>query len=138
MTAKNGKHVTVQDFVKERLEEARERLNGFETEAEDAIKSLVAKGKEQRKEIEQLIEKLNGKELLALETRTVKQLGKKANQATHEVKKRFEEMQARVLQATGVASSTQVKEINREISRLGKKLDALIGKKAGNRSDVRA
>jgi hypothetical protein len=138
MASKSGKQVTVQQFMKERLEEARERLNGFETEAEDAIKNLVAKGKEQRKELEQLIEKLNGKELLALETRTVKQLGKKANQATHEVKKRFEEMQAKVLQATGVASSTQVKEINREISRLGKKLDALISKKGAQRSDVRA
>jgi len=138
MTPKNGKHVTVQDFVKERLEEARERLTGFENEAEDALKTLVAKGKEQRKELEQLIEKLNGKELLAFEKSTVKQLGKKANQATNEVKKRFEEMQARVLQATGVASSSQVKEINKEISRLGKKLDALIGKKSGSRTDVRA
>ncbi len=137
MTAKNGKQVKLQDYVRERLEEARERLSGFESEAEDVLKTLVERGKEQRKEIEALLEKLNGRELRAIETRAVKQIGKRATQASTEVKKRFEELQARVLGATGVASSSQVREINREITRLGKKLDALIGKRGSGRTDAR-
>ncbi|MHB8876084.1 MAG: hypothetical protein ACYC8T_20530 [Myxococcaceae bacterium] len=137
MTAKNGKQVKLQDFVMERLEEARERITGFENEAEEVLKGLAAKGKEQRKELEKIIEKLNGRELRAMETRAVKQLGKSATRASTEVKKRFEDLQAKVLEATGVASSSQVKEINKELSKLGKKLDSLLGKKP-SRSDVRA
>jgi hypothetical protein len=129
MTAKSGNPVRLQDFVKERLEEAKDRLASFEQEAEAVLKSLVAKGKEQRKEIEGLIEKLNARDLRAIETRAVKQLGKRASQATVEVRKRLEDLQSRVLYATGVASASQVKEINRELSRLGKKLDALLGNK---------
>lgn len=140
MTPRNGKPVEqkLQQFVMERLEEAKERLAGFEEEAEGVLKTLVTRGKEQRKELEALIEKLNTRELRAIETRAVKQLGKRATQATTQVRKRFDHLQARVLEATGVASSTQVREINRELSRLGKKLDALIGKKAAPRTDVRA
>ena len=44
MAAKNGKG-SVQHFLKEQLGEAQKRLNTIETEAEKALKGLIAKGK---------------------------------------------------------------------------------------------
>ena len=38
----------------------------------------------------------------------------------------------------GVASQSQVQQINRELSRLGKKLDQLVGKKPVAKSEPRA
>ena len=40
-----------------------------------------------------------------------------------ELRKRLDGLQTKVVEAVGVASQSQVKEINRELSRLSKKLD---------------
>jgi hypothetical protein len=139
MAAKNGNgKVKLQDFVKNQLEEAKNRFTAFEEEAEGAFKQLVAKGKAQRnlvqKDLEGLMDKLNAGELF--DSKKVKQLSKRANQAGTEVKKRLDGIQAKVVEATGVATRSQVKEINRELTKLSKKLDALISK--APRPDARA
>ncbi|MBI3185070.1 MAG: hypothetical protein HYZ28_23285 [Myxococcales bacterium] len=125
---KNGKGHSLQQFVKGQLEEARERFDNFEKEAEQVLKKLIARGKAQRKELEGLIVKLNAGELLS--SPAVKQLGKRASQARSELRKRLDLLQARVVQASGVATQRQVRDINRELGRLSKKLDTLIGKRA--------
>jgi hypothetical protein len=105
----------IQEFVVGQLEEARKQIVRFE-------KELAARGKQQRKELEGLISRVkSGKEIKALKSQ--------ANEVGSEVRKRLDGFQGKLVQAVGVASQSQVKEINRELSKLSKKLDALVGKK---------
>lgn len=122
MATRNGKQVVapqsvkdVQDFVVGQLEEARKRIQSFE-------KDLVKRGRAQQKEIESLIRDLrSGKQLKTLE--------KQANAATTEVKKRLDGLQESVLDALGVASRDEIREIHRELARLTKRVDTLVSKK---------
>jgi hypothetical protein len=145
MATKNGSKKAaaatnqLETFVKGQLGEAQKRFSGLEKEAEKVLKNLAVRGTESRKELEGLLGRINAGEFNPLESARVKQLGKKANQAGAEVKKRLDGLQTRVVEAVGVASQTQVKEINRELGKLSRKLDALIsGKKPASRSEPRA
>ncbi|MBS1151762.1 MAG: uncharacterized protein H6Q89_3460, partial [Myxococcaceae bacterium] len=101
----------------EHLEDARKQLVKFE-------KELAARGKQQRKEIEAVIAQVkSGRQLKALKSQ--------ANEVGSEVRKRLDGLQGKLVEAVGVASVAQVKEINRELTRLGKKLETLAKKKAG-------
>jgi len=107
----------IQEFVVEHLEDARKQLVKFE-------KELAARGKQQRKEIEAVIAQVkSGRQLKALKSQ--------ANEVGSEVRKRLDGLQGKLVEAVGVASVAQVKEINRELTRLGKKLETLAKKKAG-------
>jgi len=136
MAGKNGKS-QLQNFVEGQLHEAQKRWNGLENEAGKVLKNLVARGQKSRKELENLLHKLNAHDLNLLENPTVKQLGKRANKASVEVRKRLDTLHARVIEVSGVASQNQVREISREINRLSKKVDSLAGKKT-DRDEVRA
>ena len=127
--AKNGKaqkKAELPAFLKVRLEEAQRRLTGFEEEAQKVMQQLRDRSQRSREEVEQLLAKLGTVELDS----AVKAIGKKANVAGAEVLKRFEGLQTRVVEATGVASQNQLKLISRELARLSKKVDALAGRKA--------
>jgi len=106
----------VQDFVKEQMGEAQKRFQVIEGEAKKAL------GK---------IRRFNAKELKFLEnpSATVKA-------ATNEMKKRFDALQTRVMAFSGVATQSQIRELNKELHRLSKKVDALLDKKA--KLEVRA
>ncbi len=134
MAAKNGKF-HLQGFVKEQLEEAQKKFQALETEAERALKDLVSKGKAQRKELEALLERVNAGELF--DPRSVKKWAKKAEQASADVLGRLDALQSRVVEAAGVASQSQVRDIHRELGKLTKKLDALTGKKAAPKVEPR-
>lgn len=108
--------VEMQGYVIEQLEEARKRLIDYERE-------LVTVGRAQQREIEAMLERVRtGKEL--------KQLEKKANEASKEVKKRLDTLQHQVLGALGVASQGDVEQISKDLSRLSKKVDQLLKKSA--------
>jgi polyhydroxyalkanoate synthesis regulator phasin len=131
--ARNGKSShQLQEFVKDQIHEAQKRWHGLETEAGKVLKNLVSRGQKSRKELGGLLHKLNARDINLLENPTVKQLGKQANRATVAVRKRMDHLQARVLEVSGVASQTQVKEINKEINRLAKRVDSLLGKKGAS------
>ncbi len=135
--SKNNAAGQVQDFLKTQLEEAQKRFGLLETEAEKALKNLALRGKQTRKELEVLLEKLDGVEIP--DAKSVRQIGKRAEKATSEVKKRLDGLQAKVIEASGVASQSQVKELSRELGRLSKKLDGLVGaKKAAVKPEPRA
>lgn len=116
--AKNGK---VQEFVKEQMEEAQKRFQVIEGEARKALGAL---------------RRFNAKDLKFLENptatvnATVKQIGRKAEAATTEMKKRFDALQSRVIQVSGMATQAQLRELNKELHRLTRKVDVLIDKKA--------
>jgi len=142
MATKNGKSKKdLQQFLKNQLEEAQKRFHSLETDAEKALKELVARGQESRKDLQGLINRLNTTDLnlnAVLDHSSVKQLSKKAEQAGNQMRKGLDGLQSRLVQATGVASQQQVKELRGELSRLSKKIDALVGKKPSAKSDVRA
>jgi ElaB/YqjD/DUF883 family membrane-anchored ribosome-binding protein len=107
----------IQEFVVAHLEDARKQLVKFE-------KELAARGKHQRKEIEAVISQVkSGRKLKALKSQ--------ANEVGSEVRKRLDGLQGKLVEAVGVASVAQVKEINRELSKLAKKLETLTKKKSG-------
>jgi hypothetical protein len=111
----------VQDFMKEQMEEAQKRFQVIEGEAKKAL------GK---------IRRFNAKELKFLENpsatvnATVKQISKKANAATNEMKKRFDALQEKLGELSGVATQAQIRELNKELHRLAKKVEGLVEKKA--------
>ena len=105
----------VQEFVVVQLEEARKRIQSFE-------KELVKRGRAQQKELEAVIKSIRtGKQLKVLE--------KQASAATGEVKKRIDGLQTSVLDALGVASRDEMRQIHRELARLTKRVDTLISRK---------
>lgn len=114
-TVQSSPVADVQALVVGQLEDARKRLVTFE-------KELVKRGRAQQKEIETLIRGVrSGKQL--------KQLEKQATAAGTEVKKRLDGIQDQVLSALGVASRDEIVQLNRELTRLSKKVDALVTKK---------
>jgi polyhydroxyalkanoate synthesis regulator phasin len=106
----------VQAAVIGQLEEARKRIVAFE-------KELVKRGRAQQRELEVLIRDLRA-------GKPVKQLEKQASAASHEVKKRLDGLQDQVLGALGVASKHEISQLNRELAKLSKKVDALVSRKA--------
>lgn len=108
--------------------EAQKRIKGLEVEAEKVVQGLKARGQESRKELETLlakVDKLEPKELLAHPR--VKELSRKVDQASTELRKRFGGLKNGMVESVGVASQSQVKQIHREISKLSKKLDEVVG-----------
>jgi polyhydroxyalkanoate synthesis regulator phasin len=106
----------VQGFVVGQLKEAQKRVRTLE-------KELVKRGRSQQKELEALIKSVRqGKQVKAFE--------KQANVATHEVKKRLDTLQGQVLSVLGVATRSEIHHISRELTRLTKKVDALVSKKS--------
>lgn len=137
MASKNGKTVQIQDFVRGQITEVQKTFASIETEAEKALKNLVARGQESRKELEALVKRVNSGDFNPLEADTVQKVAKKANQAGNEVLKKLDGLQAKVIEVTGVASQSQIKELSREIARLSKKVDTLLNKK-GAKPEARA
>jgi polyhydroxyalkanoate synthesis regulator phasin len=106
----------VQGFVVGQLKEAQKRVRTLE-------KELVKRGRSQQKELEALIKSVRqGKQVKAFE--------KQANVATNEVKKRLDTLQGQVLSVLGVATRSEIHQISRELTRLAKKVDALVSKKS--------
>lgn len=114
---KNVKNVKdVQEFVVGQLEEARKRIQVLE-------KDLVKRGRAQQKEIEVLIKNIrSGKQAKILE--------KQATVAAADVKKRLDGLQTQVLGVLGIASHTEIEQLNRELAKLTKKVDTLVSRKA--------
>lgn len=138
-TTKAGAASKLESVLKGGLEEAQKRFQGLEAEAQKRIKGLEAeankvvqglkaRGQESRKALEaQLgkLDKLEPKELLAHPR--VKELSRKVDQAGTELRKRVGGLKNGVVESVGVASQSQVKQIQREISKLSKKLDEVVG-----------
>lgn len=105
----------VQSLVLGQLEDAKKRLSGFE-------KALVKRGRAQQKELEALIRSVR-------RGAPVKQIEKKATAAGAEVRKRLDGLQGQLRDALGVASREEIVQLNRELARLTKKVDALVTRK---------
>ncbi|SEU37269.1 hypothetical protein [Stigmatella erecta] len=122
--ATHDKARSLETFVKGQLEDAQKRFEGFEQEASKVLNTLKVRGQGSAKEVEKLLGQLNTETFL--ENPKVKLLGRRATQVRAELRKRLDGFQARAVEAVGVASQAQVKEINRELTRLSKKLDQIL------------
>lgn len=122
--ATNGKGRNLESFVKQQLEGAQKRFEGLESEAGKVLRTLKARSRGPAREVEKLLGQINPDALL--ENPKVKELGRKATQVSSELRKRLDGIQTKAVEAVGVASQAQVKELNRELSRLSKKLDQIL------------
>jgi len=123
----------VQGFVKGQFSVAQKRLVAFEAEAERVLKNLIARGQESRKELDALLERLSTSELKVLNS-SLRELAKRAQEASLEARKKLEEFQARILEVAGVASQHQVRALNKQLSKLSRRLDSLTGEKPDARA----
>jgi hypothetical protein len=114
----------VQGFVKGQFGMAQKRLVAFEAEAEKVLKNLIARGQDSRKELDVLLERLSAAELKVLNG-SLRELVKRAQDVSAEARKKLEEFQARILEVAGVASQNQVRALNRQLSKLSRRLDSL-------------
>ena len=136
--ATHGKTRNLETFVKQQIEGAQKRFVGLEHEAEKVLRNLKARSRGPAREVEKLLGQINPDTLL--ENPKVKELGRKATQVSSELRKRLDGIQTRAVEAVGVASQAQVKELNRELSKLSKKLDQIVPpsvKKAASRTASR-
>jgi uncharacterized protein YPO0396 len=117
----------VQGFVKGQFGMAQKRLAAFEAEAERVLKNLIARGQDSRKELDALLDRLGSAELKVLNG-SLRELAKRAQDVSQEARKKLEEFQARVLEVAGVASQNQVRALNRQLSKLSRRLDTIAGK----------
>jgi hypothetical protein len=114
----------VQGFVAAQLEQAKKRIGEFE-------KDLTKRARAQQKEVESLLKSIR-------QGTPLKTIEKQATAATDEVKKRLEELQGQVYTALGVATSEEIGQIHRELTKLSKKVDALVTKKGSTTSGAEA
>jgi hypothetical protein len=114
----------MQGFVKGQFGIAQKRLVAFEVEAERVLKNLIARGQDSRKELDALLERVSAAELKVLNG-SLRELVKRAQDVSQEARKKLEEFQARILEVAGVASQTQVRALNRQLSKLSRRLDQL-------------
>ncbi len=117
----------MQGFVRGQFGMAQKRLVALEAEAEKVLKNLIVRGQESRKELDALLERVSAAELKVLNG-SLRELVKRAQDVSQEVRKKLEEFQARLLEVAGVASQTQVRALNRQLSKLARRLDHLSGK----------
>jgi phage I-like protein len=123
----------VQGFVKGQINVAQKRLVAFEGEAEKVLKNLIARGQDSRKELDALLERLSAAELKVLNG-SIRELAKRAQDASAEARKKLEEFQARVLEAAGVASQTQVRALKGQLNKLSRRLDSITSDKPDARA----
>jgi vacuolar-type H+-ATPase subunit H len=137
--ATNGKARNLETFVKQQISDAQKRIEGLEHEAEKVLRSLKARSRGPAREVEKFLGQISPDTLL--DNPRVKELGRKATQVRSELRKRLDGIQTKAVEAVGVASQAQVKELNRELSRLSKKLDQILPasvKKVTSRATSRA
>jgi chromosome segregation ATPase len=125
----------VPEFLREPLEAAQLRLAEFEEEAQKVFKDLMQKGKESRKDFQELVHKLSKQDWTMDDLRDrVTRLREQGLERAHELRgradafrseamERLEELQTRAVGFLGVASRDEVKELSRELDRLARRLD---------------
>lgn len=126
--------IKVPEFLRDQLEHAQARLGVLEEGAEKALKELVEKGRESRKELEAVLTRItkDGR-VVELKGRLEKLQRTGADRAEawkgkaesfrSEALERIVELQAKAVNFLGVATRDEVRELHRELDRLAKRLE---------------
>lgn len=104
---------------REQLEAVEQRLQRYEAEAQKRIRELAEKSGAPRKELEDLVAKVKGGELLA----HAAELRSRAEATGNEVLKRFEGLPEKAFERMGLATRPQIAELGAQVARLSRKLD---------------
>ena len=127
--------VKVPEFLREPLEHAQARLAEFEEEAQKVFKDLMQRGKESRKDVTVLVQRLSKQDwkMGELKGRVTKlreqgmeraqELRGRAESFRSEAMEKLEELQTKAVAFLGVATREQVEELSRELERLARRLD---------------
>ena len=127
--------VKVPEFLREPLEAAQARLAEFEEEAQKVFKDLMQKGKESRKDVAILVQRLSKQDwnMDELKGRVTKlrdqgmeraqELRGRAESFRSDAMERLEELQTKAVAFLGVATREQVEELSKELERLARRLD---------------
>jgi paraquat-inducible protein B len=125
----------VPEFLREPLEAAQVRLAEIEEEAQKVLKDLVQKGKESRKDVAVLVQRLSRQDWYMHELKDrVTKLREQGMERAHELRGRaesfraeamekLEELQAKAVEFLGAATREQVEDLSRELERLARRLD---------------
>lgn len=121
-------NVKVPEFLREPLEAAQARLEAFEEEAQKALKELVQRGRERRKELAGLVNRISPDGALRgridrLRVQGMEELRGRAESFRTEALERLEELQAKAVAFLGAATREQVVELSKELGRLSRRLD---------------
>ena len=127
--------VKVPEFLREPLEAAQARLAEFEEEAQKVFKDLMKKGKESRKDVAILVQRLSKQDwnMDEIKGRVTKlrdqgmeraqELRGRAESFRSDAMERLEELQTKAVAFLGVATREQVEELSKELERLARRLD---------------
>ncbi len=133
--AEKNSSVKVPEFLREPLEAAQARLVELEVEAQKVFKDLVQKGKESRKDVTVLVQRLSRQDwhMNELRDRVTKlrdqgmeraqELRGRAESLRSEATEKLEELQTKAVAFLGVATREQVEELSKELERLSRRLD---------------
>jgi len=125
----------VPEFLREPLEAAQARLAEFEGEAQKVFKDLMQKGKESRKDVAVLVQRLSKQDwkMDELKDRVTKlrehgmeraqELRGRAESFRTEAMEKLEELQTKAVAFLGAATREQVEELSKELERLARRLD---------------
>jgi DNA-binding ferritin-like protein (Dps family) len=135
-TTTNGR---LNGFVKESLEQAQVRLEALEKEASKVLEEVKERSKSSRKEVTDLLTKIQGAELFETALDKEKELEKefkaRAEKLSGNLAKRFNDVQEALYRFAGVASREQLDDVVAELEKLSRKIEKLSkGGKAGEKS----
>lgn len=136
-------NIKVPEFLREPLHAAQERFEQIEEEAQRVIKDLMVRGRASRKDIEHIVQRWSKQDWSFPEVKSrLERLRDQGAERAAELKDRAEsfrvealervvELQGRAVAFLGVATRTEVEELQKELDRLARRLDrAEKGKKA--------
>ncbi len=119
-------NVKVPEFLREPIEAAQARLEVFEEEAQKVLKDLVKKGRESRKELAALVNRISSDGALRGRFDRLRVQGKelrgRAESFRTEAFERLEDLQSKAVAFLGVATREQVIALSKELDRLSRRL----------------
>jgi len=138
----NGRTAAVGDLLRDQVASAQARVEVLEGEAKKVLEDLMARGRESRRDLEQLLHRVSRQDwsfpevrqrLTKLRGQGVELRGK-AEAFRVEAVERVMELQGRAVQFLGAASRDQVQELSRELDKLARRLDRAEKAKRGKKA----
>lgn len=121
MAARTRSVPALPETVKDRIVGAEKRLALFENEAQKLLSGLLAKGRQSRKELTELVGSVPREEW----EEKAGELRDQAGVRVDELRERLHDLPDRVLGLAGVATAAQVTALTKEVARLEKKIEKI-------------
>lgn len=109
------------------LEQAQARLSNLEEEAQKVFQDVVERSKAPRKEMANIIAKINTGAADVFDTEMIKQWQVRAKNVSADFAHRLDDLRVRAVAHAGVATRQQVDELARGLDKLSRKIDRLLG-----------